>query len=330
MHTAESMLQHFSATGTKGSTTHMLHSTDPTVCISVSDHVSEKFRKQIVEDRFIELYALLPGSLPNDDIQINVQGGSDAVLRLSSKSKPKELSINTWLKAFHIFMDIYVKKHPESVSGLLCYISLVRELEQIYGHRAFSFYDTMFRQQREVRAILGALCTRNCGCGPLLSSLALHRLQNLTHPMCSQGSRGSAMLTIAVRDALRQTANIRIRAQTCGAAHQRYRCSIPNPQQRSFPQPTDRQIVHSDSQSVNRQIVNPDSRPVNNARQTPGMQYKAPNYSQSFRQPFLTPESSKFEVNASKLHSVLDGYDEHDKKISFLWVFTWVSHPLHW
>lgn len=61
---------------------------------------------------------------------------------------------------------------------------------------------------------LGALCTRNCGCGPLLSSLALHRLQNLTHPMCSQGSRGSAMLTIAVRDALRQTANIRIRAQT--------------------------------------------------------------------------------------------------------------------
>ena len=58
------------------------------------------------------------------------------------------MSINIWISAFTIYKDIYAQIHPDELSSLLAYMSILRDLERGNGQTAFNFYDKSFRAHR--------------------------------------------------------------------------------------------------------------------------------------------------------------------------------------
>jgi hypothetical protein len=52
-------------------------------------------------------------------------------------------SLDLWLTAASIYMSIYIEKHPGSVSGMLKYMEVVREIAKRKGN--WHNYDSKFR-----------------------------------------------------------------------------------------------------------------------------------------------------------------------------------------
>ena len=63
------------------------------------------------------------------------------------------MSINAWISAFTIYIDIYAQAHTEELSSLLAYNNIVRDLERGYGQAAFNFYDRSFRAHRQTQPL---------------------------------------------------------------------------------------------------------------------------------------------------------------------------------
>ena len=104
--------------------------------ISISDHVPEAVLSDIWADKAIDFVKLLPGYNQEEE---------------PDKKKKKNVKLNfyQWVKAYHIFVDVYAKKCPGEVSGLLAHAQLIQELDEDYGQEAFLYYDTAFREQRQ-------------------------------------------------------------------------------------------------------------------------------------------------------------------------------------
>lgn len=200
----------------------------PTDCIRVSDHLTDKQKQSIIDGNFVELSSLLPDSVQDENVQINVQSGPDAVLRVSSKPKTKELSLYSWMTAFHIYIDVYATRHPESLPGLLCYISLIRDLERNFGHRAFTYYDTAFRKQRELHALPWGVMHQELWmrATTIKSKFNVQPAKPVSNQsqtpkgQCFSFNRRSGCLKKGNCPFLHICAN-------CGANHPRYRCPVP-------------------------------------------------------------------------------------------------------
>ena len=74
-----------------------------------------------------------------------------------------DLTIGQWLTAFHCYMDVYIQKFPNEVSGLLAYTNLIRDLERSCGQQTFNFMTARFGHIDRRIIFHGGRCMVSCG-----------------------------------------------------------------------------------------------------------------------------------------------------------------------
>lgn len=125
--------------------------------VPISLHVSEKLKFDIWGDKPVDMAQLLPpapGAQSRQAVPLHVETSASGALTFfaQDKASQKDLSVGDWSTAFLIYMDIYITKFPETVHGLLTYMSQVRQLHAIAGLRAMNDYDRAYRSFRQTRA----------------------------------------------------------------------------------------------------------------------------------------------------------------------------------
>ncbi|CAG2185561.1 unnamed protein product [Mytilus edulis] len=111
-------------------------------------NVSEKIRKDIMSDSYVDFVTISPNF--NEDEDEDVLFKSKAV-KISTYAKPKQLfSIHQWTEAFDIYMSIYYVNHPEHILSLIKYAYNVRAMSKQFGFNMAKSYDETFRKVRRV------------------------------------------------------------------------------------------------------------------------------------------------------------------------------------
>ncbi|CAG2250747.1 unnamed protein product [Mytilus edulis] len=107
-------------------------------------NVSEKIRKDIMSDSYVDFVTLSPNF--NEDEDNDVLFKSKAV-KISTYAKPKQLfSIHQWTAAFDIYMSIYYVNHQEHILSLIKYAYNVRAMSKQFGFNMAKSYDETFRK----------------------------------------------------------------------------------------------------------------------------------------------------------------------------------------
>ena len=122
------------------------HATDPLECNGeLGFLIPQKLKESIWKKEFIELHELLRPEA--EEFTLRVTSGGQ--MSWAPKKSIKTLSINQWTQAFTIYMDIYIQKYPLEASGMLAYMSTIRDLERAYGGVVYNYYDRNFRARKE-------------------------------------------------------------------------------------------------------------------------------------------------------------------------------------
>jgi hypothetical protein len=111
--------------------------------------IPDKMKQAIWSNEFVELHSLL--KTQPEEMTLTLNANNELVMM--PKSSPKAMSINSWISAFTIYMDIYVQAHPNEFSPLLTYMNIIRDLDRGYGQAAFNFYDRSFRSHRQTKQL---------------------------------------------------------------------------------------------------------------------------------------------------------------------------------
>lgn len=100
--------------------------------VPIDARVSDKLKSKIWANEFIELGSLLVNPIFQDQYQITISNttkGQSPSLSLESTAKPKRLAnIETWEKAFRIFVGIYTQKYPQEAPSLMKYGEILHDL----------------------------------------------------------------------------------------------------------------------------------------------------------------------------------------------------------
>ena len=111
-------------------------------------NVSDKVKKEIWTDNYVDLIALLPNFNDEDDDDVLFK---TRAVKISTNSKPRHfLSIHQWTAAFDIFMSLYYIKYPDSILSLIKYAYNVRAMSKQFGFNIARSYDETFRRVRKM------------------------------------------------------------------------------------------------------------------------------------------------------------------------------------
>jgi hypothetical protein len=116
--------------GNESSSRYYMHQAEP-----LGATISKILKRKIWANEFIELVKLLPESVEKTlkPKTLQVESLSNPVLALREQDNTIT-SLDLWLTAFSIYMSIYKGKHPGSVSGILQYMKVVREIAKRKGN----------------------------------------------------------------------------------------------------------------------------------------------------------------------------------------------------
>ena len=122
--------------------------------LALSALVPDNIKGKIWDRKYIDmrqLYQIQTSGEIKHDFSVNIsnQGPSTMVKVQPKQAQGQDLTINQWLTAFNCYMDVYVQKFPNQMSGLLAYMNLIRDLERSCGMQAFNYYDRSFRAHRQ-------------------------------------------------------------------------------------------------------------------------------------------------------------------------------------
>ena len=114
--------------------------------------VPDKLKKEIWENKYIDLRSLLPLEDKEEVSPILAPGkpGEPARWEEPKLSKGK-LSIDEWCQAFCVYISVYTRKYSESTPSLMSYYNKVQNLSAKGGN--FLYYDQEFRVAREQNGI---------------------------------------------------------------------------------------------------------------------------------------------------------------------------------
>jgi len=138
--------------------------------LPIDARVSEKLRAKIWNNEFFDFNVLLSNPGLEDRYQVTIlNSDKDKIPSLSlepvAKAK-KQLSIETWLSCFHIFVGVYTSRSSHEAPALMKYGEVVQDLAARGGN--CKFYDENFRfnGQHNLLHSPGVLFIGNYGCGP--------------------------------------------------------------------------------------------------------------------------------------------------------------------
>ncbi|MES9881296.1 MAG: hypothetical protein ABW185_10490 [Sedimenticola sp.] len=114
-------------------------------------NVSDKLRRQILENDYVDFSCLVFPSDDNDpSVKLTVNGTGVGF----SQAKGKQLrAMFQWNQAFDIYVAIYCTKYSELIAGLIKYGHTVRQINQFFGFNAAKYYDQNFRQLRKLEPL---------------------------------------------------------------------------------------------------------------------------------------------------------------------------------
>lgn len=111
-------------------------------------NVSDKVKKEIWTDNYVDLISLLPNFNDEDDDDVLFK---TRAVKISTNSKPRQfLTIHQWTAAFDIFMSLYYIKYPDSILSLIKYAYNVRAMSKQFGFNIARSYDETFRRVRKM------------------------------------------------------------------------------------------------------------------------------------------------------------------------------------
>ena len=113
-------------------------------------HVPETIRKKIWADEFVDMSLLLPQQQERQQFALSIvnNGNENPIISVTSKAKQSIGNFQRWIKAFEIYMAIYMLQPARLCDApkMLSYISTMRRLAEHGGNRLQ--YDESFRSLR--------------------------------------------------------------------------------------------------------------------------------------------------------------------------------------
>ena len=122
--------------------------------VSIHAHVPANVRGKVWAGEYVEMSSLLPGfrsSEPNFTLGVQQQGDNGpSVVCVGPKAKPDIKNFQQWMKAFHIYMSLYLSQpiHYHEGPALLKYIDTISDLSERGGN--WLTYDETFRALRSL------------------------------------------------------------------------------------------------------------------------------------------------------------------------------------
>ena len=122
--------------------------------VSIHAHVPANVRGKVWAGEYVEMSSLLPGfrsSKPNLTLGLHLKGDNGlSVVCVSPKAKPEIKNFPQGVKAFHIYMSLYLSQpiHYHEGPALLKYIDTISYLSERGGN--WLTYDETFRALRSV------------------------------------------------------------------------------------------------------------------------------------------------------------------------------------
>ena len=123
------------------------------VHLPVDARVPLKLNTKIWNNEFIDFGLLLANQFAEGKYQltINPGDGSSPSLALEPITKPKKIvSIDSWVQAFHVFVDVFTNRFPSDAPGFMKYGSTIQDLAARCHN--WRFYDEHFRFLRQTPA----------------------------------------------------------------------------------------------------------------------------------------------------------------------------------
>lgn len=119
--------------------------------LAIDSRVSEKIKGKIWNNEYFDISLLLSNPVLEDKFQLtfqNQEGNKAPSLCLEPVSKSKKnLSIESWINCFHVFVGVYCRKYPGESPALMKYGEVVQDLAARGNN--WRFYDENFRFMRQ-------------------------------------------------------------------------------------------------------------------------------------------------------------------------------------
>ena len=117
----------------------------------LSESVSQKTRKRILNDKYVDLKTLLLTADKEKEVNIKLKdnrGGRE--VSVSESARGSEIhNIHQWTDAFCIYSAVYSEAFPAMAPALFKYMHTVREIAKCRGN--WKMYDESFRKKRETK-----------------------------------------------------------------------------------------------------------------------------------------------------------------------------------
>lgn len=119
------------------------------VTFDLESRVSDRLKAKIWANEYIDFGSLLTVSPEETKYRLSVANDNDnpSLCFEHVKPKRKSLTIDQWLTAFNVFVAVYTVKAPHSISCLMKYCEVVRDIAAKQGN--WRYYDEQFRFLRQ-------------------------------------------------------------------------------------------------------------------------------------------------------------------------------------
>lgn len=119
----------------------------PISCVGarLSLHLPLTLQQKIWNGDYINLCTLLPNNVnePEEQCALTLENGQ---LQFKKPASRRQMgSIEQFVSAFLIFMDVYLVRHPEKTHDMLIYLEKIRTAATRYGGTGWKTYDEQFR-----------------------------------------------------------------------------------------------------------------------------------------------------------------------------------------
>ena len=120
----------------------------------IAARVPQKIKDRICADQFVDLASLTDANMGAETtVSGYVPVGGGFYKPISKRKASQITNIAQWVKAFHTFIAIYSKAHPEEASNLMKYLTLVESIAKEGGD--WLMYDETFRYERASLPVTG-------------------------------------------------------------------------------------------------------------------------------------------------------------------------------
>ena len=117
----------------------------------IGTRVSQKVKDKIITDQYVDMATLIDHSQATDHSshsqgEMFIQVADNIIKPVPKKKATQPLDIKQWTKAFHLYMAIYTKAHPQEAPNLLHYLMVIESIAEENGD--WRAYDETFRFER--------------------------------------------------------------------------------------------------------------------------------------------------------------------------------------